>query len=163
MSPKHNAVFLYVVLWSTLVACSQSAPAAALPEAVRDVVKSERFQLVTSIRGMPIGVRDGLQTLFATETLDIAESSSAFQVDDMIVNPTLKTRRLIASWCSIEYCLVHYERGGSAHTFHVALFHWTPSATRFVWGGAAPGRLVTIDEIRNAIMSGAIEQPAPFW
>jgi hypothetical protein len=89
MTPKPKAVFLYVILWSTLVACSQSAPAAALPEAVRDVVRSERFQLVTSIRGMPIGVRDGLQTLFGTETLDIDEYTSAFQVDDMIVNPTL--------------------------------------------------------------------------
>jgi hypothetical protein len=39
----------------------------------------------------------------------------------------------------------------------VALFHWTPAATRFEWGGTAPGGLATIDEVRNAILSGAIK------
>ena len=162
MNVDHKAALLFVILWSTIVACSQSAPAASLPEDVREVVKNERFQLVTSIRGMPIGVRDALQTLFGGDTLDIAESSEAFQVDDMI-HPSLKNRRLVAAWCTIEYCLVHYERGGAAHTWHVALFHWTPAATRFVWGGTAPGRLGTIDDLRNAILSGAITGTATVW
>jgi hypothetical protein len=162
MKSNLKAALVYVILWSTVVACSQAALPAVLPEDVRDVVKNERFQLVTSIRGMPIGVRDGMQTLFGTETLDIAESSEPFQVDD-IVHPALRSRRLVASWCTIEYCLVHYERGGASHTWHVALFHWTPAATRFVWGGTAPGRLATVDELRNAILSGAIKSPATVW
>lgn len=162
MNVDHKAAILYVILWTAAVACSQAAPPAALPDTVRDVVKNERFQLVTSIRGMPIGVRDGLQTLFGSETLDIAESSQAFQVDDM-VHPSLKSRRLVAAWCTIEYCLVHYERGGAAHTFHVALFHWTPEGTRFVWGGTAPGRLATIDDIRKTILAGAIKSPSTVW
>jgi hypothetical protein len=162
MHLDHKAAVVFVTLWSTVVACSQAATTAPLPDDVRAIVKNERFQLVTSIRGMPIGVRDALQTLFDSETLDIAESSEAFQVDDMI-HPGLKSRRLVASWCTIEYCLVHYERGGEAHTWHVALFHWTPAATRFVWGGTAPGRLATIDDLRNAILSGAIKSPATIW
>src|SRR5687768_1678385 len=89
MNVNFKAALVYVILWSTVVACSQAASPAPLPEDVRDVVKNERFQLVASIRGMPIGVRDGLQTLFGSETLDIAESSEAFQVDDMIY-PSLK-------------------------------------------------------------------------
>ena len=162
MNLDHKAALLYVFLWSTGVACSQAAPPAGLPETLRDVVKNGRFQLVTSIRGMPIGVRDGLQTLFGSETLDIAESSEAFQADD-IVHPALKSRRLVAAWCTIEYCLVHYERGGAAHTWHVAMFHWTPAATRFEWGGTAPGRLETIDDVREAILSGAVKSPAAVW
>jgi hypothetical protein len=39
----------------------------------------------------------------------------------------------------------------------VAAFHWTPAATRFEWGGIAPGRLATIDDIRKAMLSGAIK------
>jgi hypothetical protein len=153
---------LAVILWSAVVACSQEARPTEVPDTVREIVTNERFQLVASIRGMPIGVRDGLQTLFGSQELDIAESSSAFQVDD-VAHPALKTRRLAAAWCSIEYCLVHYERGGAAHTWHVALFHWTPAATRFVWGGTAPGHLATVDELRNAILSGTIKTPTPFW
>lgn len=152
-----------VVLWSAVVACSQAAAPAALPEALRAVVKNERFDKVTSIRGLPIGVRDGLQKLFGAEWLDIAESTAAFQADDLVVNPSLPSRRLVAAGCTIEYCLVHYERGGTAHTWHVALFHWTPSGTRFEWGGTAPHRLATIDDVRRAVLSGAIKGPATIW
>jgi hypothetical protein len=45
----------------------------------------------------------------------------------------------------------------------VALFQWAPEATRFEWGGTAPGGLATIDNIRNAILSGKITGPATSW
>ena len=65
--------------------------------------------------------------------------------------------------CSTDHCLVYYERGGGVHTWHVALFHWTPEATRFEWGGIAPRGLASIDDVRNAILSGAIKGPAKVW
>jgi hypothetical protein len=129
-------------------------------------MKNGRFQIVTSIRGLPLGVRNELQELFGSQNtldIDIAEPGAEFQVTDVIVNPQLPIRRLVAAGCTIEYCLVYYERGGIAHTWQVALFHWTPAATRFEWGGAAPGGLATIDEVRNAVLSGAIKGPARFW
>ena len=57
----------------------------------------------------------------------------------------------------------YYERGGAAHTWQVALFHWTPAATRFEWGGTAPGGLVTIEDVRNAVLCGAIKSPNRLW
>lgn len=150
-------------LWSTGISGSQPEPLLALPAAVRTHVKDERLQIVTSIRGLPLGVRDALQTLFGSQTLDIAEPGAEFQVTGAPVNPKLPGRRLVAAGCSTEYCLVYYERGGRAHTWHVALFHWTPEVTRFEWGGTAPGGLTTIDDVRNAVLSGAIKGPASFW
>jgi hypothetical protein len=150
-------------LCAAVVAGSQAVAPLALPGALRDHVKEGRFGIVTSIRGLPIGVRDGLQTLFGSKTLDIAEPRAEFQVTDVVVNPNLPLRRLVAAGCTMDYCLVYYERGGGAHTWHVALFHWTPAATRFEWGGTAPGRLATIDDVRNAILSGVIKGPARFW
>src|SRR5688572_20958248 len=50
-----------VSLWSAVVAGSQAVPSAPLSGALRDHVKDERFQIVTSVRGLPLGVRDGLQ------------------------------------------------------------------------------------------------------
>ena len=152
-----------VTVWSAVVAGSQAVPPVALPAAVRAHVKDERFQIVTSVRGLPLGVRDALQTLFGSQTLDIAEPGAEFQVTDAVVNPELPHRRLVAAGCSTEYCLVYYERGGIAHTWHVALFHWMPAATRFEWGGTAPGGLATIDDVRNAVLSQAIKGPARFW
>jgi hypothetical protein len=160
---------VFVILGSVALGVSISAQQIALSQggslsgALRDLVKDERFGIVTSIRGLPLGVRDGLQTLFGSQTLDIAEPGAEFQVTDVIVNPKLPIRRLVAAGCTIDYCLVYYERGGRAHTWHVALFHWTPAATRFEWGGTAPGGLATINDVRNAILSGVIKGPASFW
>ena len=126
-------------------------------------MKNERFGIVSAVRGLPLGVRDALQTLFASRTLDIADPGAEFQVTDVIVNPKLPIRRLVAAGCSIDHCLVYYERGGIAHTWQVALFHWTPESTRFEWGGAAPGGLTSIDDVRKAMLSGAIKGPINAW
>jgi hypothetical protein len=151
-----------VSLWSAVVTGSQATPAASLSATLRAHVQNERFGIVTSIRGLPLGVRDGLQKLFGSQTLDIAEPRADFQANGA-GDSTLPTRRLVAAGCSYDYCLVYYERGGTARTWHVALFHWMPEATRFEWGGTAPGGLVTIDDVRRAILSGAIKGPAAFW
>jgi hypothetical protein len=140
------------------VAGGQTAAPAALSTELRTLIKDGQFAIVTSIRGLPLGVRDSLQALFGSRTLDIAEPGADFQRTDVIVDATLPIRRLAAAGCSKNnYCLVYYERGGLAHTWHVALFHWTPAATRFEWGGSAPGGLATIDDVRKAILSGAVK------
>jgi len=151
------------ILGSTAVIGSQAAPTAALSEAQRAHLKADRFQIVTSIRGLPLGVRDGLQALFAGVSLDIAEPGAEFQVTDVLGSSRLPIRRLVAAGCSTDHCLIYYERGGIAHTWQVALFHWTPEATRFEWGGIAPGGLKTIDDVRNAVLSGAIKAPNRSW
>jgi hypothetical protein len=150
-----------------VVACLQPvlvrAQGVPLPAALRAHVTAERLDVVTSIRGLPLGVRDELQTLFGSLSLDIAEPGADFQATDVVVSPKLPARRLVAAGCSIDHCLVYYERGGSARTWRVALFHWTPAETRFEWGGAAPGGLATIDNVRSAVLSGKIGAPTTRW
>lgn len=150
-----------VSLWSVVAAGSQATDA-ALPPALRAHVQNEQFGIVTSIRGLPLGVRDELQTLFGGR-LDIAEPGDRFQSTDVMTTPNLPIRRLAVAGCSIEHCLVYYQRGGIAFTWRVSLFHWTPAATRLEWGGIAPGGFATIDEVRKAILSGQIKGPAKFW
>jgi hypothetical protein len=151
-----------VSLWSTMVIGSQATSTAALPEALRAHIKGERIDVVTSVRGLPLGVRDALQMLFGSQTLDIAEPGAEFQSTD-VIGSELPIRRLVAAGCSLDHCLVYYERGGIAHTWQVALFHWTPKATRFEWGGGAPGGFKTIDDVKSAVLSGAIKSPIKVW
>lgn len=157
--------FLLVIGLSlgVLTAAASQATDAALPAALRARVQNDRFGVVTSIRGLPLGVRDGLQRLFGSPTLDIAEPGGDFQASGVVVDAVLPTRRLVAAGCSSEYCLIYYQRRGNDPTWHVALFHWTPAATRFEWGGQAPGGLATIDEVRAAILAGRIKGPAKVW
>jgi hypothetical protein len=148
-----------VSLWLVVVAGNQTTSPTALSGTLRAHLKDERFQIVTSIRGLPLGVREELQSLFGSSSLDIAEPGAEFQATDVVVNPRLPRRRLVAAGCSTDHCLVYYERGGIAHTWHVTLFHWTPAATRLEFGGPAPRGLATVGDVRNAILSGEIKGP----
>jgi hypothetical protein len=153
-----------LIVWAPVPAACQTTDPAALPGTLRDHLKNERFDIVTSIRGFPIGVRDGLRTLFGTPELDIAEPGAGFQAAEPSGNSTQPLRRLIAGGCSRDHhCLVYYERGGGTRTWRVALFHWTPDVTRFEWGGEAQGGLATVDDVRNAVLAGAVKGPATSW
>ena len=151
-----------VSVWSVVVAGGQTTAPGALSAQLRANVRDERFGIVTSIRGLPLGVRAALQELFGSQTLDIAEPGAAFQAGERSVS-RLPTRRLILAGCSYARCLVYYEGGGIPQTWHVALFHWTPETTKFEWGGDAPRGLATLDDVRNAILSGAIKNSAGSW
>lgn len=134
-----------------------------VPMPLRAHVQNERFQIVTSVRGLPLGVRDHLQSMFRQQVLEIADPSAEYQASDDITKPRLPTRRLLTAGCSQDHCLVLYERGGYARSRHAALIHWTPAATRLEAGGTAPASLATVDDIRKALLTGTIKGPARDW
>ena len=145
------------ILGSTVAAVMQTSSPGALSPALRTHLQAERFQIVTSVRGFPLGVRDRLQTLF-TGGLDIADPGADFQKTATPVNPPLPIRRLIVGGCALDHhCLVYYERGGGTVTRRAALFQWSPAETKFEFGGMAPAGLATIDDVRKAMLSGAIK------
>lgn len=160
---RRDTVFAHVLraigvsLCSAAVVASQSSNTRRMSAALRAHVQDERFQPVTSVRGLPLGVRDELQTLFGSATLDIAEPGAAFLATRSGGNPNLPLRRLVAAGCSADHCVVYYERGGTTHTWHMALFRWTPAATRLEAGGPAPTGLTTLEDVRRAILAGGGE------
>ena len=153
---------LVVTLSAVAFAAIQSPAPNALPAPLRAHLNADRFQMVTSVRGLPLGVREELQTMFRSHFLDIAEPGAPFRATDVVNDASLPTRRLAHAACSTDHCVVYYERGGIAHTWQVAIFHWTPDATRFEWGAMAPGGLKTIDEVRKAILAGGM-RAASSW
>lgn len=153
---------LGLIMFATTAVVCQTAVPLGIPATLRDHLKQERFELVTSIRGLPLGVRDGLQSLFGG-SLDIAESGAEFQRTDTPSTSTLPRRRLAAAGCSVDHCVVYYERGAGAPAWLVAIFHWTPDGTRFEWGGAARSDLATIDDVKNAVLTGAVKGPVKAW
>jgi hypothetical protein len=147
-------------LWLGLVACRHDGSALPLSGTLWAHLKDERFGTVTSTGGLPLGVRDALQELFHSPSLDIAEPGAEFQAAGGPVRPG---RRLVAAGCSSDHCLVYYERAGTGPTWRVALFHWTPRETRFEWGGAAPGGLAGIGDVQHAVLSRTIRSPDRSW
>ena len=142
---------------------SQSPTPHTLSETLSAHVRSERFQMVSSIRGLPLGVREALQSLFGGYTLELAEPGREFQAAGGTGTPILPIRRMAAAGCSMDHCLVYYERGGNPRTWYVLLYNWTPAATRLESGGLAPAGLASIDEVLKAVLSGAIKGPVKVW
>ena len=147
-------------LWLVVVGAGQSAPPVRLPQELQAHVKSERFQAVTSVRGLPLGVRDAMRALWGTPVLDIVDPDGSQPSDN---GPNQSNRRLVAAGCSSDHCLVSYELGGRTRSWRVVLFHWTPSGTRFEWGGTLPRRLATFEEVLSAALSGNVEGPTTSW
>ncbi len=148
-------------LAATALAQVPVSPTVAAP--LRAHVRNERFQVVSSVRGLPLGVREELQRMFGSSAMAIAEPGAPFQFTDVITDPTLPIRRMNLAGCSQEYCLVYYERGGISHTWYAVLFRWTPDRTRVEVGGTAPAGLRTVDELRDTVLSGALKGPGRYW
>jgi len=160
----HSGFALWIVLSCGLGANGQSAdPSPATPDAVRAHLRSEHFSPLTTVAALPAGLRQALSQLFNAPTLDMADPGAPFQATDVMITPRLPARRLVAAGCSADHCLVYYERGGFAHTWHVALFHWTPAATRFEWGADGPGGLATIGEVQKAVLAGELKGSIGPW
>lgn len=144
-------------------AWAQAPVSPTVSAAVQAHVRNERFQAVTAVRGLPLGVREELQRMFGSSAAAMADPGAPFQATDNITDPSLPSRRMNVAGCSQDHCLVYYERGGIAHVWHAVLFHWTPDRTRVDAGGTAPAGLRTVDELRNAVLSGALKGSGRYW
>ena len=141
----------------------QSAGTGSLPAELRAHIKDEKFGIVTAVRGLPLGVRNSLQALFGNAALDIADSGTEFQGSGGKADRSLPTRRLTTAGCSADHCLVYYEIAGGSPGWRVAVFRWTPEATRFEWGATAPQGLTSIEAVRKFVLSGTANVETSRW
>lgn len=150
-----------VSLLSTAFAGDQTSP--SLTDALKAHLKGDQFQVVTSLRGLPLGVRDALGGLINGQYTDFADPDAPFRTSAEM-NQWLPMRRLVTAACSNDHhCLVYYEKGGATRTWHVAVFQWRPESTRLEFGGSSPGGLKSIEAVRSAILSGSIKAAANSW
>src|SRR5262249_11110677 len=121
MNNARRLTIFVTILCCAMVSGQQTVPPTSLSATLRAHLKDESFQLVTSTRGLPLGVRRAMQDLFVSNALeierDMADPGGQFQVSDVVVNPRLPPRRLAIAGCSSDHCLVYYERGGDAHVW----------------------------------------------
>ncbi len=78
-------------------------------------VASSRFHEAHSTNDLP----SAILTLCAGDNGKIADPGQKWNATDAIIDPTLPGKRLIWAAVGGEYYVLHYERGGIAHTFHI--------------------------------------------
>src|SRR5437762_496056 len=94
----------------------------------------------------------------------LAEPGQNWQATDVITDPTLPGKRLICAAVGDVYYVVHYERGGMAHTFQilVAKVEKNDVNPTMVWrdvGGWHEGYAAFVDTLRSGELDGRLEYP----
>jgi hypothetical protein len=88
----------------------------------------------------------------------LAEPSQNWNATDAITDPTLPTKRLIWAATGVDYYVVHYERGGIAHTFHVLVAKLTKGELKpkLVWS-AVGGPFKNYTGFLDALRTGKLD------
>src|SRR5947207_13171611 len=86
------------------------------PAAHRKILEdSSRFREVMATTNLP----PAIVALCADDSGRLAEPGQKWEATDVITNPSLPRTRLVWAATDDEHYVVHYERGGRAHNFHV--------------------------------------------
>ncbi|HEX3421059.1 MAG TPA: hypothetical protein VHT01_07505 [Candidatus Udaeobacter sp.] len=87
-----------------------------LPAADRKTLEySSRFREVHSTSDLP----PAIVAICAGDKNNLAEPGGKWNATDVVIDPSLPSKRLIWAANGGDYYVVHYERGGIAHTFHI--------------------------------------------
>jgi hypothetical protein len=116
--------------------------------------ESSRFHEVLATTNLP----PAIVALCADDSERLAEPGQKWEATDVITDASLPRKRLIWAAVSGEYYVVHYERGGRGHSFHVlvATLAKGESKPKVVWRGVG-GKLKDYAAFLEALRSGKLD------
>jgi hypothetical protein len=141
-----------------LAAGSTFAAIQHLAPADRDhLLRADSFSAFHSVGSIPPAVRAAFAQGVRDPSFEMASAGEAFQETDVLVKKRLPWRRLLFGALSSDHCLLHYEKGGRGHSYHVALFELSGHDARLVWRAVADRPFPALVDLRRAVAEGAIE------
>jgi hypothetical protein len=126
-----------------------------LPAPQRKILEdSSRFHEVLATTNLP----PAIVALCADANGRLAEPGKKWESTDIIKDPSLPRKRLIWAAVSEEYYIVHYERGGRGHSFHVLVATLAKQETKpkIVWRGVGD-QLKDYAAFLDALRSGKLD------
>src|SRR4051794_40399830 len=118
------------------------------------------------MRSIPVVTCPRRSSPFATRT-GTSQTRARTGMRDSITDPSLPAKRLIWGAIGGEYYIVHYERGGIAHTYHmlVATLVNNDAKPNVVWravGGPFKNYAVFLDALRSGKLDDRLGK-SKFW
>jgi len=115
---------------------------------------SSRFHEVHSTNDLP----SAIVALCTGDNGRLADPGQKWNATDVITDPTLPGKRLIWAAVGGEYYVVHYERGGIAHSFHILIARLTKNDAKpkVVWRGVG-GPLKDYAAFLIALQNGKLD------
>jgi hypothetical protein len=95
---------------------------------------------------------------------ELTEPGQKWNATDAIIDPTLPGKRLIWAAVGGDYYVIHYERGGIAHTFHILAARLTKNdpKPKVIWraaGGPLKDYGAFLVALRNAKLDDRLDYP----
>lgn len=118
------------------------------------LLDSARFHESTTDINLPPEVAE----LCSDNNGNIAEPGEEWRVTDVISDPAIPSKRLIWAAKAGEYYVVHYERGGRGHSYHVLVATFTPGheISNAIWR-AAGGPLEDYNAFLEALRTDMLD------
>jgi hypothetical protein len=149
LAPKPTS-FLAAALLLPLLCFGE---ATKLPIGVqRPLYDAARFREISSVRELP----QQILALCADHNGRLADPRAGWEPTDAITDTTLPTKRLIWAASDGHYYVVHYERGGRAHSYHVLIATLGQTEASFVWRGVG-GPLKNYSAFLRALQAGELD------
>jgi hypothetical protein len=134
-------------------------PSEEMSQSTREQFLQGDFSLIRAVNALPAPVLRAF-TEQGGSRLTMVDPGKTFRVADVILDPTLPSKRLIFAGLSGDRCFVHYEQGGRGHSYVLALFNVTSKdGTRPVWRGYCRAGAATTEELRSWLANGSCSRP----
>ena len=119
---------------------------------------SSRFHEVHSTSDLP----SAIIAFCVGENGRLAEPGQKWNATDVITDPTLPGKRLIWAAISGDYNVVHYERGGIAHTYHILVANLAnndakPKVAWHTVGGPFKNYAAFLDALRSGKLDDRLD------
>ena len=153
-----RAILLYLALAAVAQSLCHADVTKLSAEDRKALQDTSRFHEIHSTSGLPAPI----VALCAGGDGKIADPGQKWNATDAITDPTLPGKRLIWAAISGDYYVVHYERGGIAHTFHVLIATLTKNDTKpkVVWsafGGPFKDYATFLDTLRKGKLDDRLD------
>jgi hypothetical protein len=159
MSVKQISVWIFVVVAIQSLCC---ADVTKLPAEDREaLLDASRFHVVRATTNLPsviLALSDG------GSDGKLAEPGQKWNATCVITDPTLPGKRLIWAAVGSEYYVVHYERGGIVHTFHILIAKLGKNEAKptLVWlaaGGPFKDYAAFLNALRTGKLHDSLDYP----
>jgi hypothetical protein len=127
-------------------------------EDCRVLQDTSRFHEVRSTKDLP----SAIVALCTRGDGAVAEPGENWNATDAITDPTLPSKRLIWAAVGNDYYIVHYERGGIDHSFHVLVAKLTKNDAKpkIIWsavGNPLKNYAAFLDALRNGKLDDRLD------
>jgi hypothetical protein len=156
---NHAMAFILCVLFTTAIQGLCQADVTKLSAEDRKMFQdSSRFHEVHSTKDLPPAV----VALCADDKGKIADPGQNWNAADAVTDPTLPWKRLIWAAVGGDYYVVHYERGGIDHSFHILVARLPKNDAKptVVWralGGPFKDYAAFLDALRNGKLDDRLD------